>query len=69
MGVGGITITQLLITVVILVVMLFPWWKIYSKAGYSGWLALLMFVPLVNIGMLFFLALADWPALRGVSRE
>jgi uncharacterized membrane protein YhaH (DUF805 family) len=69
MGVDGISIAQLFIIVVILAVMLFPWWKIYSKAGYSGWLALLMLVPLVNIGMLFFLALADWPALRGAARE
>jgi uncharacterized membrane protein YhaH (DUF805 family) len=67
MGAGGISIGQLLILFVMLAVILFPWWKIFSKAGYSGWLALLMFVPLVNIGMLFFLALADWPALRRPS--
>jgi hypothetical protein len=69
MGVGGVNFWQLLIIVSLIAVVIFPWWKIYSKAGYSGWLSLLMFLPLVNIGMLFFLALADWPALRRVSGE
>lgn len=42
--------------------------KLFSKAGYSGWLALLMFVPLVNLGMLLFLAFSDWPVLQELRR-
>jgi len=41
-----------------------PFWQISSKAGYSGWLALLVLIPLVNVLYLYFLAFADWPALR-----
>ena len=35
--------------------------KIFSKAGYSWALGLLMLVPIANIIMPFVLAFADWP--------
>lgn len=59
LGLGGLLVIALL-------VVLFVWvyYRIFAKAGFSGWLALLMLVPLVNVGMLFFLAFAEWPALR-----
>ncbi len=38
--------------------------KIFSKAGYSWALGLLMLVPIANIIMAFFLAFADWPILK-----
>ena len=38
--------------------------KIFSKAGYSWALGLLMLVPIANIIMLFVLAFADWPILK-----
>jgi hypothetical protein len=41
-----------------------PFWQIFSKAGFSGWLSLLMLVPLINVLALYFLAFADWPAGR-----
>jgi len=40
------------------------WWKIFSKTGMSGWMGLLMFVPLANIIMLFVLAFSEWPVER-----
>ena len=52
----GILLTLLLIVV--------PFWKICEKAGYSGWLSLLVMLPLINIGFLFFLAFSDWPRDR-----
>ena len=45
-------------------IIVLPFWKIFQKAGFSGVLALLMIVPLVNIFMFFFLAFAEWPALK-----
>ena len=42
--------------------------KIFSKAGYSWALGLLMIIPLVNIIMAFFLAFADWPVQRELRR-
>jgi len=38
--------------------------KIFSKAGYSWALGLLMLVPIANIVMLFVLAFAEWPIER-----
>ena len=49
---------------VMILVILLPWSKILSKAGYSGWLALLMFVPGANLILLFWFAFAEWPVLR-----
>ncbi len=43
--------------------------KICSKAGFPGALGLLMFVPIANIILLFYLAFADWPALRDEFQE
>jgi len=38
--------------------------RIFSKAGYSWALGLLMVVPIADIIMAFFLAFADWPIRR-----
>jgi hypothetical protein len=43
---------------------LLVWWRILSRAGFPGGLALLMFMPLVNVGLWVFLAFAPWPARR-----
>jgi hypothetical protein len=45
---------------VILLLVISPHWFIFKKAGFSPWLSLLMFVPLVNLFMLYFLAFARW---------
>ena len=42
-------------------VIIIPFWFIFSKAGYSKWLSILMVIPIVNIIMLYFLAFSDWP--------
>ena len=39
---------------------LIPYWKIFSKAGFSGWLSLLMVIPLVNLVVLYYVAFANW---------
>jgi hypothetical protein len=44
-----------------------PFWFIFSKAGHSRWLSLLMVVPMVNIVMLYFLAFSTWPNQRDSS--
>jgi len=46
------------------VVIILPFWFIFSKAGYSGWLSLLMVVPIINIVTLYFLAFSTWPSQR-----
>lgn len=46
------------------VLVVLPYWFIFSKAGYPGALALLMLVPLADIVMRFFLAFSKWPLER-----
>lgn len=41
-----------------------PFWRIFTKAGYPGLMALLVFVPGVNLILLYWFAFADWPVER-----
>lgn len=50
------------------VIVVYPLWRICAKAGYPGWLAMLALVPLANVALLYFLAFAEWPALRDGGR-
>jgi len=59
-GIGIGPLPVLLIAVLIVI----PFWQLFTKAGYSGWLSFLMLVPLVNVLALYVLAFSDWPALR-----
>ena len=54
-----------LIMLAVCVFMIFCYWKIFSKAGYSGALSLLMIVPLVNLIVFIWFAFAQWPVLKG----
>jgi hypothetical protein len=60
LAVGG------LIAIAIWVVFLIAYVKIISKAGYSGWWVLIMFVPIVNVIMLLVFAFKEWPIQREI---
>ena len=49
---------------IVAAVIIVPFWQIFSKAGYSGWLSFLMLLPFINLIALYVLAFSDWPALR-----
>jgi len=53
-----------LIVILLVVLLVVPYWKIFGKAGFSPWLALGMLVPLANFVLLFYLAFATWPRDR-----
>ncbi len=57
-------IMGLIMCLIIMVLIILPYWFIFSKAGYSKWLSLLMGVPIVSIVMLYFLAFSTWPSQR-----
>jgi hypothetical protein len=46
-------------------VVIFPHWKMFQRAGYSGALSLLLILPVINIIVLFWFGFSEWPALRG----
>ena len=60
-------ILELIVILVMGAVIVVPFWRIFSKAGFPGALSLLMLVPLVNLIMIFVLAFAEWPALKQKS--
>ncbi|MHC4172998.1 MAG: hypothetical protein ACYST5_08675 [Planctomycetota bacterium] len=49
------------VALIVAVIKVLIFCKIFSKAGYSWALGLLILVPIANIIMAFFLAFADWP--------
>lgn len=49
---------------VMAIVVVLPFWRICAKAGYSGFLSLLILVPLVNLIFLYYLAFSEWPTHR-----
>lgn len=53
-----------LVILAVCVFMLFCYAKIFSKAGYSGWLCLLMLVPIANFVLFIWFAFADWPVVQ-----
>ncbi len=70
-GFGMLAGTSLIITaiisVLIIILAIVIWWKIFSKAGYSGALGLLMFVPIANLIVLLVLAFGQWPIYRELN--
>ncbi len=63
----GVIVLVLLILFIVLVYHVLKaiiCWKIFSKAGYSGALGLLMLIPVVDIIMAFVLAFGQWPIHR-----
>ena len=48
-----------------LAIFVLPFWRICTKAGYSGWLSLLVLIPLANVIFVYFLGFSEWPSLRG----
>ena len=55
---------MILIVMIVVAVKVLIFCKIFSKAGFSWALGLLMLVPIANIVMLFVLAFAEWPIQR-----
>jgi len=58
-AVGALTV--FIFALGMIAVMMIPYFRIVSKAGYSGWLCLLMLIPLVNLVMLWIFAFSTWP--------
>ncbi|MGY6635333.1 MAG: hypothetical protein ACXIU8_16555 [Alkalilacustris sp.] len=68
-GLGGLV--GLLASGLLIVV---PFWQLWRRTGHSGWISLLMMVPLVNLILLWTLAFKGWPieedpALRRVGLD
>lgn len=49
-------------------IVVIPWWFIFKKAGFSSWLCLLMFIPIINLVLLYVLAFSEWRVVPAVPR-
>ncbi len=61
-GMSGFMPLVMLLFFAIVVV---PFWRICTKAGYSGWLSFLVLIPVANVVFFYFLGFSEWPSLRG----
>lgn len=65
---GGSLLFTLIIAVASIVFAIIIWWRIFSKAGYSGAMSLLLFIPIANLIVLCVLAFAEWPILKELNQ-
>ena len=65
---SGVFLVTGIISIALIVFSVIIYWKIFSKAGYSGALGLLMLVPIANIIMLCILAFGEWPIYRELNQ-
>lgn len=49
-----------LFMIVVLAILIVPFWFICKKAGFSPWLSLLNIIPLGNLVLIYVLAFAEW---------
>jgi len=57
----------LVIGIASLILGIIIWWRIFSKAGYSGAMSLLLFVPIANLIVLCVLAFGEWPIYKELN--
>jgi hypothetical protein len=60
----GVGLTEMLIVVLLLALVVWPCWRICTKAGLPGALGLVSLIPIGLFVLLFVWALVEWPALR-----
>jgi hypothetical protein len=61
---GGIGPSELIVLAFIVITVVWPFWKIFEKAGFSGWWSLTILIPIIGTIALFYLAFAEWPIQR-----
>ena len=62
--IGILIAFAILMSLIVLIIKILIYCKIFSKAGYCWALGLLMLIPIANIIMPFVLAFGDWPIQR-----
>ena len=62
----GFTFFGFLILAIIVVL---PFWRIFKRAGYPGPIGLLAIIPFAGIVLLYVLAFAPWPNLKKDEEE
>lgn len=63
----GLGIYELAVLFVLGLLIIVPFWVIFSRAGYPGALSILMAIPGINVIVLYIFAFGKWPALARQS--
>ena len=56
----GMLLVMPFVFLVATAIIIIPYWFIWKKAGFSPWFSLLMFIPGVNLIMVYVLAFSEW---------
>ncbi|MBE0460244.1 MAG: hypothetical protein IBX60_01220 [Candidatus Aminicenantes bacterium] len=65
---GTLGISELLILLLFsLVFVVFPFWKIFYKAGFPGWYSVVMLLYPIAIIAIFYLAFKKWPLHKALE--
>jgi hypothetical protein len=59
-----IGVAELIVVFFMGFLLIYPFWRIFSKAGYPGWMSLGMFFPVLNFILILILAFSEWPIER-----
>jgi hypothetical protein len=57
------------VSLIVLALVIWGWAKIFSKAGYSPLLGILMIVPVVGLFTFFWFAFSRWPVHRRLEPD
>jgi hypothetical protein len=57
------------VALIVLAFVIWAWAKVFSKAGYSPLLGILMIVPAVGLITFFWFAFSRWPVLRRLEPD
>ena len=56
-------------SIVIGIIWVIAWAKIFTKVGYNPWLAILTVIPGINVLLVLWLAYSKWPISEYVSKN
>ncbi len=54
---------------ILAIIFILPFWRIFKRAGYPGPIGLLAIIPFAGIVLLYVLAFAPWPSLKKDEEE
>lgn len=60
----SIGLTEITLILATLLIPLIPIWRIVKRIGFTPWISILMVIPLVNIIVLYVVAIVPWPIDR-----
>ena len=64
----GVILFSLVAGLIGLIFAIVIYWKIFSKAGFSGARSLLMLIPVVNLIIIIMFAFGEWPIHRELNQ-